>query len=499
MMICALHDLFVRYISYRNEDEVGVSWDGEGTYSPPFWVSFEGRVLNPLIGPGSRTLTAFGALVPGLVLTKRQWWRVLLAFVESSSLLEMLLHFIALKTAIGGHLTGYESKRGTFVVSLFYVITAFVGSIWSMAVDRERLITSSGMGLTGLLAAVVVEQYWFPSPIKDEDETSYSIYHNDLGGGHNLVSSSTNEQFSFQPMQQKRERQSPVKMTNPTFLLAMEALVSYWAPYQSLAGTTAAAGMGVALALLIFVGKSPDASGLDNKEFHETPPPPPPTSIPGMYRDDDDSADSSFGSGRQPFNTPLMRKSILADEDEDEHHGHKSLLRKRKSNGSDTKSTPARYISIHPNKDNHSLMPALWRIVGTFIALLLTLIPAALIAAGDDPSYEATRASILGCKPMRIVYRQDDNSGAFQCAGGCVPLSRTKVAQKKEGMHDGRCDTIGFRCIDSAGTMILRKYELDVGLYSVPLSDGSCASTDDDAKEPDEDQDANGAANNQAA
>ena len=496
MILCAFHDLFVRYVSYRNEDEVGVSWDGEGTYSPPYWLSFEGRVLNPFIGPGSRTLTAFGGLVPGPVLSKGQWWRVILAFVESSSTMEMLLHCYVLKFVVGGSLMGLESKRGTFTVLLFYVVAAIVGSIWSMAVDQERLVTSSHLGITGLLAAIIVEQYWFPSATKNEDETSHSRSHNDLGGSHNVISSTSNEQFSFQPIQTKKERNMPI---NPIFLLAMEIILSWWAPYQSLAGSITAAVMGLALSLVAFVGKSSDTSGLNNHDlmFRETPPPPT-SSVP--WRDDDESADSSFCSGRQPFNTPLMRKSILHDEDDDEQHGPKSLLRKRKSIGSETKNTPARYISVHSNKHNHTSIPAIWRVVGILLTIVFTLIPAALLAASGGPSYETTRSSILGCKPMRIVYRIEDDNDTFQCAGGCVPLSRTKVAKKKESMRDGRCDAIGFRCIDSFGAMILRQYELDVGLYVVPQSDGSCAYVDDDANNQAAEANNQAAeANNQAA
>ena len=480
MTLCALHDVFVRYVSYRNDndttEDVSVSWDGEGVYSPPYWVGGEGRMMNPWIGPGSRTLTAFGALVPGLVLSKGKWWRVLTAVGESSSLAELVLHSLVLKSVVGS-LFGLESKRGFVAVVFFYVVCAVVGSIWAMAVDPGRIVTSSGLGVTGLLAAAIVEQYWFQS-IKEEDGPVESS-HNDLGGGHNVVSSTSDEQFSFQ--QPKKEKGLSIKATNPSVLLLMEILLSWWAPYQSLGGTIAAAATGVSLALIIFVGKSPETSRLDNTDllFHETPPPPPSSAAP--WRDDDDSADSSFGSGRQPFTTPVMRKSIFTDEEEEEPYGPKSMLRKRRSNGSDTKSTPARYISIHPNKPYHTTIPILWRVIGIFMALLLTLIPAILIAASEDPSSETIRASILGCKPMRIVYRPDDNSDVFQCAGGCVPLSRAKVAQKKENMHFGRCDTIGFRCMEGAGTMILRQYELDVGLYGVPMSDGSCASTDDDA------------------
>jgi hypothetical protein len=204
-----------------------------------------------------------------------------------------------------------------------------------------------------------------------------------------------------------------------------------------------------------------------------------------MWRDDDDSADSSLSSGRHAFTTPLMRKSILADdEDEDEQAGNKSQLRKRKSGASDfitkTPGVKGRVISINPTKSTHSVTSVLWRVLGVFMALLLTVIPASLIAAGEDPSYETIRSSVLGCKPMRIVYKQDDNSDIFQCAGGCVPLSRTRFAQNKEAMRDGRCDSIGFRCATGAGTMILNKYGLDVGIYGVPSSDGSCASIDND-------------------
>jgi hypothetical protein len=275
-------------------------------------------------------------------------------------------------------------------------------------------------------------------------------------------------------------------------LLPMELVLSWWASYSSLAGTIASAAMGLALSLLMFVGRIPEQSTeLDNHDliFKETPPPP-----PTQWRDDDDSADSSFGSARQAFQTPLMRKSILPDdEDEDEQPGTKSILRKRKSSAPDlaTPEIKGRVISINPNKRKQPATTVLWRIIGTLMALLLTLIPSSLIAAGEDPSYEMTRASIMGCKPMRVVYKQDASDAwinnvstspeKFQCAGGCVPLSRTKVAARKEGMRDGRCDSIGFRCDAGEGTMVLKSYQLDVGLYEITSSDRSCAVIDEES------------------
>ena len=139
MTLCGMHDLFLRYIAYRNpisdEEEVEINWNGEGEYIPPYWLSFDGRVFNPLIGPGARTLTAFGALVPGLVLSNGQGWRVMTALFEESSLVQMMLHIWALKTIIGGQMTGLEWRRGTLLVSCIYLISALIGSAWVIAVD----------------------------------------------------------------------------------------------------------------------------------------------------------------------------------------------------------------------------------------------------------------------------------------------------------------------------------------------------------------------------
>ena len=82
-----------------------------------------------------------------------------------------------------------------------------------------------------------------------------------------------------------------------------------------------------------------------------------------------------------------------------------------------------RMISIN-NKQPFSVSCLIARVIGMLLALLLTLVPASLIANGVGPSTEATRASDLGCRPMRILYKQNNNSDRFECAGGCIPLSR---------------------------------------------------------------------------
>ena len=102
-------------------------------------------------------------------------------------------------------------------------------------------------------------------------------------------------------------------------------------------------------------------------------------------------------------------------------------------------------ISIN-NKQPFSASRLIARMIDMILALLLTLIPASLIVTGEGPSAEATRASVLGCRPMRILNKQDNNSDRFECAGGCIPLSKERIARRNKGMQVERCNTIGYRC-----------------------------------------------------
>ena len=494
MALCGMHDLFLRYVSYRNPvDEDGssaeVSWNGEGQYAPAYWMSFDGRVLNPFIGPGARTLTAFGACVPGLVLSKGQLWRVATSMLQTSSFAQLILHIWALKTAVGG-LTGLEWKRGSFVALTLYLISAMIGLAWSIALEPGRLISASGMGIAGLLAATLVERACFPLDSKsDEDEMdcSGSPHKGHGDGGSNDVTSSSNEQFTFQPPNSQKKKRRNLNLGNsPSLILLLEILASWWGAYTSLVGTVLATMAGAAFGLLLFVGSLPPGS-LDhvaNQDliFNESMPPPPPPRGSPDWRSDDDSADTSIGvGGPQAYKTPLMRRSILADEDdEEEPMGTRSTLRKRHVNGSSSIKTPGhhgRTISIR-NKQPYSASRVIARLVGALVALLLTLIPASLVATGEGPTTEMTRASVLGCRPMRILYKEDDQSDMFECAGGCIPLSRERTARRNEGMKNGRCDTIGYRCWSQSGTMTLRNYEVPIGIYVVPSSDGSCGDND---------------------
>mmetsp|Transcript_6155 Transcript_6155/g.11238 ORF Transcript_6155/g.11238 Transcript_6155/m.11238 type:complete len:269 (-) Transcript_6155:719-1525(-) len=237
---------------------------------------------------------------------------------------------------------------------------------------------------------------------------------------------------------------------------------------------------GAACALLLFVGNPPSGffDTIANQDLLLTVDAPPPPPAPkfgggGNWRDDDDSADTSIGSGRQTFNTPLMRRSILADEDEEEAPlGTRSSMRKRNANSSSAKTSRSKgHIN---NKQPFSASRAIARVTGVLMALFLTLIPASLVATMEGPLNEATRASVLGCRPMRILYKEDDDTDLFECAGGCIPLSRERIARKNEGMRVGRCDTIGYRCWQQSGTMSLQNYGVNIGIYVVPSADGSC-------------------------
>jgi len=351
-----------------------------------------------------------------------------------------------------------------------------IGSAWSIALEPGRLVTASGMGIAGLLAAAIVERACFPLATKDdEDETDMASNQNSNGDGSNGIAISSNEQFTFEPPNtQRKKRRNPLNSSSPMLLLLLEVFASWWAAHTSLVGTVTAATAGAACALLLFVGSplpgSFDQYASQDLLLSETPPPPPPKfAVGGNWRDDDDSADTSIGSGRQFYQTPLIRRSILADEDEeDEPLGTRSSLRRRTSGGSSVKALGmnGRMVSIK-NRQSFSASRAIARVVGVLLALLLTLIPASLIATGEGPSSEVTRASVLGCRPMRILYKEDDSNDLFECAGGCIPLSRERIARRNEGMRVGRCDSIGYRCWQQSGTMTLRNYEVSVGIFSI--------------------------------
>jgi hypothetical protein len=500
LSLCGLHDLFLRYIAYRNsngEGEAEVSWNGEGRYIPPYWVSFEGRVLNPCVGPGARTLTGFGAMVPGLVLSRGQGWRIATSLFQTSSLVQLLLHIWALRTTVGGSMSSLEWRRGTMVACIVFVISALVGVAWSIALEPGRLITASGMGIAGLLGTVTVDHMCFPDVSKEEgDDAGMNSRRTDGGDGLNGISSTSNEQFAYlPPTSQKKKRRNLLNSGSPSLLLVLELLASWWAAYTSLPGTALSVVAGVTCALLLFVGNPPPGSF--DKAFHhdllfsETLPPPPPPP-PLHWRDDDDSADTSVDTGRQAFNTPLMRRSILVDEEDDEEpFGSSSLLRKRHGNGTSA-TTPRRKESYTSNTKQSSASRLIARVVGMLLGLLLVVIPASLIATGDGPSNEVTRASVLGCRPMRILYKEDDTSdNNLECAGGCIPLSREQFARRAEGMRPGRCDAIGYSCWHQSGTMTMRNYKVNIGVYEVPSADGCANPANDDGQGYKNNDDAN--------
>ena len=483
MALCGLHDLFLCYLAYRNPfssevvDAVGVSLNGEGPYLPPNWLSFDGRVANSWLGPGARTLTAFGVLVPGLALVQGQAWRAVTATLQTSSAVQLALHTCALRSAA----VGFERRRGPLAAATLYLISALVGEGWSAATEPGRLVTAAGMGVTGLLAATVVEETLHPWSSKEGDDRVRlrdSPRNARVSGGGLALSSSCQKWLLFYG-------------SSPALLLILETLASWQAAYTSLVGTVAAAVAGAACTLLLFVKRLPpgpfDSHACGDLLFAEDPPPPPPLSHwKGDDDSADDSADTSIESSKHFFNTPLMRRSILADEDEEEMRlgTSKGSLRNRRKNG--TSVSPARTPGKRRQSPNSiektqifSAPCVIAGVVGALLMLLLTLIPVSLIATGAGPSNATTRAAVLGCRPLRIIYPQDDGDGArFECAGGCIPLSRERLARKDEGMYDGRCATIGYRCWWQSGTMTLRNYKANIGIYGMPSADGSCGDDD---------------------
>lgn len=364
-------------------------------------------------------------------------------------------------------------------------------------------ITTSGMGISGLLVASFVEGVCYPETSKDDgDESNDLIRHKGNGGSNNaVVSSTSNEEFIFQqPSVRKKKYRDPfLNIGSPLLLLVSDMCLSWWAAYSSLPGTVMSALTGLACALLLFVGHPPSPAGnydgngtINDLHFNEYLSPQP--SAPRRYGEhgkDDDSAstDTSVDAGRFAFRTPLMRRSIMGDDDDEDEPlmGMRSALRKRNSNGLSEKSSAVkgrRISSLETRNNAFSASRVIARVIGALLTLLLILIPASLIATGDGPTSEVTRASILGCKPMRILYKADynadSNSDVLECAGGCIPLSRVRVARKNEDMRPGRCDSAGYQCLQQSGTMTLRGYVADLGIYVLPSSeDGSCGDTNE--------------------
>jgi len=483
--LCGIHDLFMRYLSYRNPDnEAETSWNGEGTFIPAYWFSVEGRIHNPLIGPGARTLTAFGALIPGIVLSKGQIWRILTALFETASCLQLVLQVWALKTVVGGSMTGLERTRGTLFVTLLYLVSALIGTVWSMAIEPGRLVTASEMGTAGLLAGAIMQQLFAPESNKDDDdatdfESHRNIHGNDNDNGSNMMATASNEQFTFQPVVPKKKKRIQYNFHSPFFMMVLQIILSWLSAYSSLIGTIAAGGASCALLLLVGAAHNNSSQSVNNDlAFNENavPPPPPTTRFDEEGWNDDESTDTSVGAGKQVFHTPLMRRSILADDDDEEEPlGSRSSLRKRKGDNAATSSTP-RGLNVHSIRGKPiNAYQVLARLIGILMATLLTLIPIVLIASSGGISNELTRAAVLGCKPMRIVYQGDSDEESFECAGGCVPMSLVRVARRKESMKAGRCDSIAYRCWQQAGTMTLHNYEVEVGIYNVPEADGNCS------------------------
>ena len=481
--LCGIHDLFMRYLSYRNPDnDAEASWNGEGTYIPAYWFSVEGMIHNPLIGPGARTLTAFGALAPGLALSKRQVWRIFTALFESASCLQLALQVCILRMVVGDRVKGFERKRGTIFVAVLYLVSALIGTAWSMAIDPGRLITTSEMGTAGLLTGAIMQQFFTSDSKKDDGDTvdveeDLHKYNND--NGPNTMATASNEQFTFQPVVPEKKRRIQFSVNSPFIMMMLQIILSWFSAYSSLLGTVTACGSSCALLLLVGVTRKNSNHDENNdllfSESDVPPPPPPPTRFDEEGWNDDESTDTSVGAGKQVFHTPLMRRSILADDDEDEEPlGTRSSLRKRKGDNA-TKLTASH--GLHGRSVRGKSLNAyqvLARLIGTLMATLLTLIPVVLISSSGAISNELTRAAVLGCKPMRIVYQGDNDEQSFECAGGCVPLSLTRVARKQESMKVGRCDVIAYRCWQQAGTMTLRNYEVEVGIYVVPNADGYC-------------------------
>ncbi|KAL7545084.1 hypothetical protein ACHAWF_015277 [Thalassiosira exigua] len=362
---CALRDLFLRYLSYRNPaDDKDVADSRRGSSRPRFGrcpASSSGCTSGPSRRPRE----------------ERRW-------VWSGSAGRPLPR--------GGLLD--RVPRGIFVVDRG-------GAGEARGVVRDGRLRGCARGVDR------------PADDDDDEETDAARNGSEAGA----IASSSNEQFTHRPPgPRKRRRHGPLGAGSPSLLLLLEVLTSRRSAHASHLGTVAGAAIGAAYP--------------SRPSFLPSPPPPPPPARDG-WRDDDDSADTSVGGGpggRHVFDTPPIRRSMPL--------GTRAALRRRGAGRGAPSTATINEGSATPDKGARpfSATRAVARVVGALLAILLTLIPASLIATGRGLSYETTRVSVLGCRPMRILYQEDDANGgeAFECAGGCIPLSREATARRRE-------------------------------------------------------------------
>ena len=510
--LAALYDLFILYASYRYSDAA----------SPPAWLSSDGLVLNPLVGPSARTLTVFGAACDAFVVLKGETWRLLTAMTLSTSVPQLFLHLWAIRSVV----PAFERRRGSSPVLGVYLVAALIGGIWTSVMGSGNLTGLSAAGVAGLLSVSLVEMGLSTSGEHRQDR---------LGLQQETIFCAASPRGAL-------------PRSGLTYLmLALELLPSF-SPYStvsSFAGGVVAGG-GCGLFLFAYLlggglegegklcplpcwrrwgrrGKSldagesngryesigtprsatrsdhfrdelftdaggPDFGGVESELMYGDPPPPPPPPI-------DDTP---------PGVTPRNRRSILPDADEGEtpvgevaiHISTSSRAARREERASVSTPSCITQRGERTSDGGGTLPVTLTRLFGLLTLLSAASVPPSLLAAGIIPSPDtsALAEGAWGCRLMRRLLTSTVDGAAdsssstmssWMCSEACVPLSLIGEAKRSSTYHlamqIGQCQALGYHCGPYSSYDIGMGhnggYTVEVDLYGQTDEDGMCPSS----------------------
>ena len=145
----ALYNTFLHYQAHRLHAVTNGTLYGEG-FTPPYRISYPGRIYNRAIGPNAPTLILFGGFHPFLALS--DWWRIITGMVCSTSVVDLSINLFLLRVA-------EEEKRriGSWNMFVCYGISCFMGALASI-LDINMQATRgnfNGMDVTDLGGASI--------------------------------------------------------------------------------------------------------------------------------------------------------------------------------------------------------------------------------------------------------------------------------------------------------------------------------------------------------
>jgi len=107
---------------------------------------------NPSIGPATWTMVKTGAVEAGLVIVRKQWWRLLAAIFLHAGIVHLICN-VLVQLRVGGYLTLlYGTPRWLWI----YLISGFFGNMFSVVLLANDVAVGSSGSLMGMLSSWVV-------------------------------------------------------------------------------------------------------------------------------------------------------------------------------------------------------------------------------------------------------------------------------------------------------------------------------------------------------